>query len=109
MALTAIAEIMLPADMKEDQLNNMKDNIEGFLASTSFTISRQSKRKTVTRDIRPFVEWLEINIPEKKVVMTLRHAQHGSARPVDLMEHVLCLSPEEIKRVLLVKTATILA
>ena len=87
----------------------MKESMDRFLGDESFTIIRQAKGKTISRDIRPFVEWLEINIPEKKVVMTLRHAQHGSARPVDLMEHVLCLSPEEIKRVLLVKTATILA
>ncbi len=102
-------EIYLPEDTDEEAAGRMKESMDRFLDGESFTIIRQAKGKTISRDIRPFVEWLEINIPEKKVTMTLRHAQHGSARPVDLMEHVLCLSPEEIKRVLLVKTATILA
>ena len=57
-------ELVLPDNMKEDQIHNIKDNIEGFLASTSFPISRQSKGKTVTRDIRPFVEALTFNAGE---------------------------------------------
>ncbi|MDD4355913.1 MAG: TIGR03960 family B12-binding radical SAM protein [Smithellaceae bacterium] len=102
-------DIMLPADMKEDQLNNMKDNIEGFLASTSFTISRQSKRKTVTRDIRPFVEGLTFNAAEKKITASLRHAQTGSTRPIDIIGHVLGCSAAQSQQIQVIKTKTILA
>jgi radical SAM family uncharacterized protein/radical SAM-linked protein len=101
-------ELVLPADMKEDQLKNIKDNIEGFLASTSFPISRQSKGKTVTRDIRPFVEALTFNAGEKKIAAILRHAQTGSTRPIDIIGHVLGCSAAEAQQIQVIKTRTIL-
>jgi radical SAM-linked protein len=101
-------DLILPVDIKEDQLNNMKENIEGFLASTSFPISRQSKGKTVTRDIRPFVETLTFNAAEKKITAALRHAQTGSTRPIDIIGHVLGCSAAQAQQIQVIKTRTIL-
>ena len=101
-------ELVLPDNMKEDQIHNIKDNIEGFLASTSFPISRQSKGKTVTRDIRPFVEALTFNAGEKKITAVLRHAQTGSTRPIDIIGHVLGCSAAEAQQIQVIKTRTIL-
>jgi radical SAM-linked protein len=101
-------DLMLPEDIKEDQLNSIKDNIEGFLASTSFPISRQSKGKTVTRDIRPFVEALTLNAGEKKITAVLRHAQTGSTRPIDIIGHVLGCSAAQAQQIQVIKTRTIL-
>ncbi|MBP6916547.1 MAG: hypothetical protein KBB93_10655, partial [Syntrophaceae bacterium] len=62
-----------------------------------------------TRDIRPFVEALSLNIKEKTVTLTVRHAQTGSVRPVDILRHVLGFSEEEMQRIGVVKMKTMLA
>ncbi len=59
-------DLILPAETDEEKLKNIADSIENFLAAKSFPISRQSKGKTVTRDIRPFVEAITLNAGEKK-------------------------------------------
>jgi hypothetical protein len=86
----------------------MTEAIAHFLGRESHTITRLAKGKTITRDIRPFVESLEMNTSRKKVTMTLRHSQQGAARPIDIMEHVLKLSDEEVLMAGVVKTDTIL-
>ncbi len=55
-----IYELYLPADIDEGQLNIIKENMEKFLASASFKIQRISKGKTVIKDIRPFVESMNL-------------------------------------------------
>jgi len=101
-------DLMLPADTDEEKLKNIADSIEKFLAASSFPISRQSKGKTVTRDIRPFVETMTFDALEKKVAITLRHAQAGSVRPIDIIRHILGFPADETHRVLVIKTKTIL-
>ncbi|MHB8139004.1 MAG: TIGR03960 family B12-binding radical SAM protein [Smithellaceae bacterium] len=101
-------DLMLPAETDEENLKNITDQIEKFLASTSFPISRQSKGKTVTRDIRPFVEAITLNAGEKKVTTTLRHAQTGSVRPIDLIQHILGFPADQAQQVYVTKTKTIL-
>ncbi len=102
-------DLILPAETDEEKLKTIADSIENFLAAKAFPITRQSKGKTVTRDIRPFVEALALNAPEKKVAITLHHAQTGSTRPIDIIEHVLGFAAKEAQRVLIVKTRTVLA
>ena len=102
-------ELILPPDTDEEILSRLSRGIENFLAAESFPISRPSKGKTVTRDIRPFVEALTIRTGEKTVDLTVRHAQTGSVRPVDILRHVLGFSEEETLRIGVVKTKTILA
>ncbi len=101
-------DLILPADTDKEKLKNITDSIEIFLAASSFPISRQSKGKTVTRDIRPFVETMTFNAIEKKVAITLRHAQAGSVRPIDIIRHILGFLPDETHRVLVIKTKTLL-
>ncbi|NLA39981.1 MAG: TIGR03960 family B12-binding radical SAM protein [Smithella sp.] len=101
-------ELILPADTDEEKLGVLLQSIENFLAAESFPIIRLSKRKTVTRDIRPFVEALFLNVKEKTVTLTARHAQTGSVRPVDILRHVLGFSEEETQRIGVVKMKTIL-
>jgi radical SAM family uncharacterized protein/radical SAM-linked protein len=101
-------DLILPEDTDEEKLKTIADNIEKFLAVSSFPISRQSKGKTVTRDIRPFVEAMKLNAQEKKVAITLRHAQTGSVRPIDIIQRILGFPAEETQRVSVIKTRTIL-
>lgn len=104
-----VYELILPADTDEERIGRLSRIIEIFLAARSFPISRQSKGKTVTRDIRPFVEALTVRAREKTVDLTARHAQTGSVRPVDILRHVLGFSEEETQRIVVVKTKTMLA
>jgi hypothetical protein len=90
-------------------LKSIAGNIDKFLAVKTFPISRLSKGKTVTRDIRPFVEALAFNAGERKVTMTLRHAQAGSVRPIDIIQHLLCFPADQTQQVHVTKTKTILA
>ena len=101
-------ELILPGNMEEEKLKDMAAGIDRFLSTDSFPILRQAKGKTITRDIRPFVEDLTFQAADQKITMTLRHAQNGSARPQDIIEHVLGFAPEETLRVHVVKTRTIL-
>ncbi|MEN6423090.1 MAG: TIGR03936 family radical SAM-associated protein, partial [Smithella sp.] len=102
-------DLILPADVDEEKLKNIADSIDKFMAVNSFSISRQSKGKTVTRDIRPFVEALTLDTSEKKVTMTLRHAQTGSVRPIDIIQHILGFPADQAQQVFVIKTRTILA
>ncbi|HPI52008.1 MAG TPA: TIGR03960 family B12-binding radical SAM protein [Smithellaceae bacterium] len=104
-----VYELILPADTNEEKLGVILQSIENFLAAESFPITRASKGKTVTRDIRPFVEALSLNGQEKTVTLTARHAQTGSVRPVDILRHVLGFSEEEMQRIGVVKMKTMLA
>lgn len=103
-----IYEIYLPSNVDENRLNIIKDNIGKFLVSSSFNISRLSKGKTITKDIRPFVESITLNADEKMVEFTVRHTQEGSARPVDIIVHVLEFGKEEAMHIYVTKTKTIL-
>ncbi|MRR17783.1 MAG: DUF2344 domain-containing protein, partial [Deltaproteobacteria bacterium] len=101
-------ELALPPDTDDRRLSDIARGIEKFLAAASFPISRLSKGKTVIRDIRPFVEAMTFDPREKKVALTLRHAQAGSVRPIDVIEHVLGFPADQIQRVNIIKTQTIL-
>jgi radical SAM family uncharacterized protein/radical SAM-linked protein len=101
-------ELNLPASITDDRIIYMEDNMQKFLTAPEFTIKRKAKGKIITRDIRPFVEEIISNFKEKKVLSTIRHAQQGSARPQDIIEHILGFSEEEVKQIRVVKTATLL-
>lgn len=81
--------------------------MEKFLASASFKIQRISKGKTVIKDIRPFVQGMILNADEKRIEVTVRHAQEGAARPFDIIVHVLGFSKEEAKQIHFTKIKTL--
>jgi radical SAM family uncharacterized protein/radical SAM-linked protein len=94
-----IYELCLPANINENQLNIIKENMEKFLVSASFKIQRISKGKTVIKDIRPFVKGMTLNADEKRIEVTVLYTQEGSARPFDIIVHVLGFSKEEAKQI----------
>jgi len=101
-------DLMLPVDVDKEKLRNIADGIDNFLAAKSFPISRTSKGKTISRDIRPFVDAMTLNAGEKKVAVTLRHAQTGSVRPLDIIQHILGFPTDQTQQVSVIKTKTIL-
>ena len=101
-------ELHLPAEIDSARLAALEDNMQKFLAAAEFIIQRKAKGKIISRDIRPFVEKMELDSAEKKVSLTIRHAQRGSARPQDIIEHVLEFNVEESRQIRVVKVATLL-
>ncbi len=102
-----IYELYLPADTDERRLNIIKENIEKFLASASFKIQRISKGKTIIKDIRPFVESMNLNAAEKRIEFTVLYTQEGSARPFDIIIHVLGYNKEETGQIYFTKIKTL--
>ena len=101
-------ELHLPHDIESAQLDALEDNIQKFLAAPVFIIERKSKGKNISKDIRPFVEKMTLDLAEKKVSLTIRHSQLGAARPLDIIGHVLGFNDEENKQIRVVKTITML-
>jgi len=101
-------ELHLPAEIDSARQAVLQNNIDQFLASAEFVIKRKAKGKIISRDIRPFVEQIILDSTQKKVFLTIRHAQRGSARPQDIIEHVLEFNEEESRRIRVVKVATLL-
>jgi radical SAM family uncharacterized protein/radical SAM-linked protein len=101
-----IYELHLPADIDTDRLAAIKENMEKFLAAPSFNIQRLSKGKTITKDIRPFIESMLLDTASKKVELTVRHAQSGSARPVDIITNILGYNTGQLGQIRVIKTET---
>ena len=103
-----IYELRLPANIDPDRLATIKENLDKFMAAPSFNIQRLSKGKTITKDIRPFIESMSLDTDGKKVDLTIRHAQSGSARPVDIITNILGYNTDQLGQIRVVKTETIL-
>ena len=103
-----IYELHLPTDIDSDRLAALKENMEKFMSAPSFNIQRLSKGKTITKNIRPFIESMSLDSLGKKVDLTIRHAQSGSARPVDIITNVLGYNTDQIGQIRVIKTETIL-
>jgi radical SAM-linked protein len=103
-----VYELYLPDGLDSGRMKAIKENVGNFLAEPSFNIQRLSKGKTITRDIRPFIESIVLDAGSKKIDLILSHAQQGSARPVDIINHVLGFDAGQTSKIRVVKTRTIL-
>jgi radical SAM family uncharacterized protein/radical SAM-linked protein len=103
-----IYELYLPAYIDEGRLKIIKENMEKFLASASFKIQKISKGKTISKDIRPFVQGMTLNADEKRIEVTVLYTQEGSARPFDIIIHVLGYNKEETEQIYFTKIKTLL-
>ncbi len=101
-------DLILPADTDDSRLQTLENSIRAFLSADAYVITRMAKGKEVRRDIRPFVKNLMLSTPEKKVIAEVRHAQNGSVRPVDIIEHILGFPADALHLVTIVKTHTLL-
>jgi len=101
-------ELHLPADLESSRLKMMEENINSFLAASAFNIQKTSKGKTVIKDIRPFVQRLSIDRDNQIIKFIVSHVQEGSARPVDIITHILKSDAEEVRQIKVAKTKTFL-
>jgi len=65
-----------------------------FLNASSFQIVRDSKNKTVIRDIRPFVETLEFAPESGALRFCLLLGKEGSVKPAEILTEVLGLDKD---------------
>jgi radical SAM family uncharacterized protein/radical SAM-linked protein len=101
-------ELYLPADIDSPRLMAIEENIKNFLAAFTFSIQKVSKGKTVTKDIRSFVRNMILDTADKKVKFTVNYTPTGSARPADIIAHILKSDACESRQIRVVKTKTIL-
>ncbi|MGD0279605.1 MAG: TIGR03936 family radical SAM-associated protein, partial [Smithella sp.] len=102
-------ELYLPAAIDPARLMIMEENIKNFSAVPVFNIQKLSKGKTITKDIRPCVQNLVLDSAGKTIKLTVSHIQEGSARPADIISHILKSNAEESQQIKVVKTKTLLA
>ncbi|OPY88156.1 MAG: Radical SAM superfamily protein [Smithella sp. PtaU1.Bin162] len=101
-------DLYLPRDTDPARLAIWEDNIKKFIAAEIFNIERKAKGKNIVRDIRPYVEKIILHPGDLKVQLTIRYSPQGSARPTDIIEHVLTGNEEEKQQIRVVKTQTLL-
>jgi radical SAM family uncharacterized protein/radical SAM-linked protein len=104
-----VYELYLPADIAATNLAIVQERIDNFLSALSFNIQRTSKSKNITKDIRPFVQTVNLNSNDKIITMSLLFAQNGSVRPTDIITHVLGFDADQAGKIRVVKTITVLS
>jgi radical SAM family uncharacterized protein/radical SAM-linked protein len=100
--------LYLPAAIDSLRLIAIEENIEKFLAASTFNIQKSSKGKIVTKDIRPFIQSMILDAAGKIVKFTVNYVPTGSARPADIIAHVLKSNADESRQIRVVKTKTCL-
>ncbi|MDI6742581.1 MAG: TIGR03960 family B12-binding radical SAM protein [Smithella sp.] len=101
-------ELHLPDTIDSSRLTAIAGTIENFLAASVFEIPKVSKGKTSIKDIRPFVQSLILDKAGKKIIFTVPHLQEGSARPIDIITHILKSDADESRRIQVIRTKSIL-
>ena len=102
-------ELQLPAATESSRLMNMEQSIKNFSDASVFNIQKVSKGKTVIKDIRPFVKTITLDSTGKIIKFAVSHIQEGSARPTDIITHVLKSDADESRQIRVIKTKTILS
>lgn len=101
-------ELHLPDSSGISRLETINNDITNFLEAHEFSIPKVSKGKTVIKDIRPFLHTIKLDRLDKVIQFTVLHVQGGSARPADIITHILKSDADESRRIKIVKTKTIL-
>jgi radical SAM family uncharacterized protein/radical SAM-linked protein len=101
-------ELHLPDTIDSSRLTAIAGNIDNFLSASVFEIPKVSKGKTSIKDIRPFVKKLTLDKAGEKIIFTVPHLQEGSARPLDIITHILKSDAGESRRIRVIRTKSIL-
>jgi len=93
-----------PASCTED----LEERIGGFLASPSVIVEREGKGKASRKDVRPYVQGISLDRGGGTLEMTLMFVDGRTARPAEILGHVLGLGDEAVRSLRIVKTQTLL-
>jgi hypothetical protein len=97
--------ITLPTDDSLD-LAGLQEKIDAFLQSETVIITRETGEKKVAKDIRPFLSNLVLDAEKRALILTALISPAGTVRPLEMLMHVLEISPEKALQARIVKTET---
>jgi len=98
--------IFIPEKFTASDLSTMAEKIESFLQAETFTVVRKAKGKTVIKDIRGFVDNLKLDRENYRLLIEVRFGAEGTARPIEILTHVLGLNIGMARTIRIVKTDT---
>lgn len=102
-------ELILPGDEEDEVLERFEAQIRVFLQAGNFGITRETGGKTAIKDIRAFVTDLALDRASRRILLSARFSPGGTVRPAEVLTGVLGLSMEELHRVRIIKSRTLIA
>jgi radical SAM family uncharacterized protein/radical SAM-linked protein len=102
-------DLILPEELDTAELNRIEAAIRAFRNAKCFIVTRESKGKSVVKDIRPFVVTIALDGSSHRIRLSARFGPEGTVRPAELLTGALGLSPETLHRTRIVKTGVRLA
>jgi radical SAM-linked protein len=102
-------EFILPGDEVAEELDRFEAKIRAFLQAENFGVARDTKGRSVMKDIRSFVTDLALDRAGRRILLSARFGPEGTVRPAEVLTGVLGLSPEAVHKIRIVKSGTLLA
>ncbi|MDI6776409.1 MAG: TIGR03960 family B12-binding radical SAM protein [Syntrophales bacterium] len=99
-------QIFLPEKFTASDLSAMAEKIEHFLQTETFTVVRETKGRSVIKNIRQFVDILILNRENYRLLMEVHLGEEGTVRPLDILRHVLGLNVDTARIIRILKTGT---
>jgi len=100
-------EIPLPEDLAGHRLYELERRIGEFLGKGECIVIRQGKDGARRKNIRPYVGRLVMDRQVLKIFLLLLQTEGGTARPLEILTHVLGLEEEEARRLRVIKKGTL--
>jgi len=99
-------QIFIPEKFTTSDLSTMAEKIERFLQTETFNIIRETKGRSVIKDIRQFVDTLILDRENYRLLMDVRFGEKGTVRPLDILTHVLDIDAGTARMMRIMKTDT---
>ena len=100
-------EIRLPEGLAGKRLSDLERRIGEFLGKGECIVTRQGKDKARRKNIRPYVRRLVMDRQVPRIFLLLLQTEGGTARPLEILTHVLGLEEEEARRSRVIKRCTL--
>ncbi len=102
-------ELLMPGDEEDEALDRFEAKIRAFLQAEHFGVPRETKGKSIIKEIRPFVTELALDRKGRRILLSARFGPDGTVRPAEVLTGVLGLSREALHKIRIVKSGTLLA
>ena len=99
-------DLRLPDAADPDRDGVIQAKLDQFLASETFTISREVKEKRVVKDIRPLVLDVRLDQDERRIELRVACEPAGMVRPMDILTKVCAFDEETARSVRIIKRET---
>ena len=99
-------QIFLPEKFTAPDLSVMAEKIACFLQTETFRVVRETKGRSVIKDIRHLVDTLILERENHRLLMEVRFGEEGTVRPLDILTHVLGIDADTARIIRIMKTDT---